>query len=945
MKKRFLQICSLAFVIGFSCLVFSGAAFADNLKDNLAIKPKTANSASKVDKITLIRRNQVTGKVDPQDMLKAQQQANTLVKNKSRSALNLDWIQMGPNNAAGRIRALIFDNRDANYLTLYTGGIAGGIWKSTNLGLTWMQVNTQNNEILRVSSMTQTPSGIIYAGTGETYCATNGIIGTGLYRSDDGENFTLVPGTQPTANDPNSNWAYITKLACSTSGRLYAATNTGLLYSDNGTDWTMAIPGSAIEVEVGSDGTVVAAVNHHVFVAAAGAIENFVDVSMGTATTLPSVKINWIDLAIAPSDVNVIYASLSDSITSKMYGVYVSNDKGVTWRVIFPSNSNYNPLGTNGCYANILAVYPDDPERVLFGGDDMWLGTKYTPTGYFDWQQVSTSFSLPIDPMYVPTSHHNYVFRPNNHQQVVIATDNGISLGTISSTGFSFQEMIKELEIAQFNSLAFSNSKTAVIGGGVNIGTQYIPGGNVLNDPKNGAQIDGNVGGTGEDCAWSMISPTTIVYSILGANPPLTRSEDFGTTPSPTFLGTLPTVIPDYYATTYWESFDYPYSLDTITYYANAGGISAGSTIVVNSSNSKFPLRYVTPDSIAPGDSVKIQDVIQSRYFLGNVKDTSGIFMTKDLLKFSIDPAWFQIATVDGTDPISCLTVSNDLSVLWAGTRGGKLYRVSNLQLADDSVTADVHSSTCIVSTTKIINPLFTDRYVTSVSIAPDNKTILVALGNYNNDNYIYLSTNGLDSLPAFHSVQGNLPAMPVHSGMFEMGSQDRVILGTDFGVFATDNIGAGAPQWEAEATGLGDVPVMKVSQQTNQGTYYHRMENYGIIYCATYGSGIYMDTTYYTYLGTDPGRVNPVAANELNIYPNPSTGNVNISYKLASADNVSVIVYDLTGKTVLSQSFGRRQAGKHTENIELSAIPTGTFLVRLTYSNGNAYGKLMKVK
>ena len=920
MKKRFLPIGFFTFLVGFSFVLCSSVSLANNQGNNFAKKSNPGKSGSTNERLSQIRNNQITGTVDPVDLLTAQKQVEKLSGTKQGTQLNLNWIATGPNNAAGRSRAILFDNKDAGSTTLYTGGVAGGIWKSTNLGLTWNQVNTQNSEVLRVTCMTQTPAGTIYVGTGETYCKADGYVGTGLFKSDDGDIFTLVPGTQPSANDPTSAWAYITNLSCSSAGRIYAATNTGLMYSDNGTDWTNAIPGFAIDVKVGTDGTVIAAVNNDTYVSADGNPANFVNVSTGTSTTLPNTKVGWISLAIAPSNPNVMYASLSDSATKNMYGVYCSEDKGASWRVVFPSNSNYEPLDGNGCYANTLAVYPEDPFKILYGGDNMWFGQKITSGGYYSWEEVSSNQTSTIDPAFVPISHHAYLFRPNNPAQVAIAHDNGISLAKISSQGFTFQLLLKNLMISQFNSLAFSQSRTAILAGGQNIGVQYIPGGTSLNEPMNGEQVDsigrdGGNGGTGGACAWSMINPTTIIYSLSGATPPLIRSEDMGVTPSPTFLGARSSTPapPAFFSIYNWESFNYTLSKDSVTFHANVKDIPADSTVIVISSNAKFPMRYTTPVPIAYGDSIRVQDVIQSRFFLGNIKDTSGIYMTRDVLKFAVNPKWFKIANVDGKDPISCINVSKDLSVLWAGTQKGNLYRISNLQMADDSVTADVSSSTCIVSTQKLANPLFTGRYITSISIAPDNKTMLLTLGNYKNSDYVFLTTNGLDSLPVFHSVQGTLPAMPVHSSIFEMSNPERVILGTDFGVFTTDNISAGSPQWQFESTGIGNVPVIAVKQQTNPGTYYHSSNNYGIIYAATYGSGIYIDTTYYS-VGIDPGHGSAELANQLKIYPNPTSDKVNISYKLVNNSEVDVALYDMTGKVIFYASLGRRVVGNHTD-------------------------------
>jgi len=150
-------------------------------------------------------------------------------------------------------------------------------------------MNTQNNEVLRVTGMTQTSTGTIYVATGESYCGKNQNIGTGLYRSDDDSTFTVIPGTQPTANDPSSDWAYISKVAASPSGRIFAATNTGLKYSDDGATWITAISGYAYTVVVGSDGTVLANVDNLAYIAVGGTV-NFTNISTNTATTLSQCR-------------------------------------------------------------------------------------------------------------------------------------------------------------------------------------------------------------------------------------------------------------------------------------------------------------------------------------------------------------------------------------------------------------------------------------------------------------------------------------------------------------------------------------------------------------------------------------------------------------------------------------------------------------------------------
>lgn len=69
--------------------------------------------------------------------------------------------------------------------------------------------------------------------------------------------------------------------------------------------------------------------------------------------------------------------------------------------------------------------------------------------------------------------------------------------------------------------------------------------------------------------------------------------------------------------------------------------------------------------------------------------------------------------------------------------------------------------------------------------------------------------------------------------------------------------------------------------------------------------------------------------AGNVTIYPNPSTGNITISCGLASAENVSLDIYNVIGqKTASLIQDDPEQSGRHSINYTLS-IP-GVYLVRL---------------
>jgi hypothetical protein len=939
MKSRFLPISFFSLVFGLAAFLCTSFSFAGN----------PGGDKTTVDHLQQMRVNQNTGSVNASDILRAQEAVNLAAGEKSTSDFTLNWQQSGPNNAAGRTRTLLFTNRDPNGQTILTGGVTGGIWKSRNLGLTWHQMNTQDNQVLRVTSIAQTPSGTTYVATGESNCS-GGILnmGSGIYRSDNDSVFTLIAGTQPVANDPNSPWAIISKLAVSPSGRIFAATNNGLKYSDNGTDWADAKTGVADNVTVGPDGSVLLSMNGHAYIAVGGDITNFTDMSTNTSTTLPDQHVGGIEFAVAPSDANIIYASLINSNTNGLLNVYKSEDKGNSWFVIFPGNNTYDPLLGAGCYANSLSVFPEDANQVMLGGRDLWRGKKTQATGSYSWEQVSFNYNneeiFSLLTFAIPPSVHQIAFRPNNVNQFAVATDDGMSLGTITSVEITYKHMIKNCIISQFNSVAFSLNPESSFGGAVTIGSVVIPGGTALNEPENGTQV---YTGPGGEVAWSMISPTAIFYSTGNSATPVIRSEDMGVTPSPTFLRSISNA--NYTPLVLWEDFNFTQSVDSVTFVNKSSRIAPDSTFVVPSANGKFPIYYTTPVAIDSLGTARVKDIAAARFFMaGALSGKSGIYMTKQALQFSVNPTWFKIGNINATDVVTCISVSKDLSVLWAGTKQGTLYRLTNITFANDSATAQADSSTCVIghaSFDSTVYSAFKNRYITSIAIGQDNQTLLVTLGNYGNSEYVYKSVNGLDATPTFTSVQGNLPAMPVYSGLLELSNQNIALIGTDYGVFSTSDIASGSPTWTAQTANTGNVTVTAIKQQTNIGVNYYHPMNYGDLYLATYGRGIFFDDTFGIILGVDPIQPRAAADNALRVQPNPFTNSVSVAYKLTKPSNVNVLVYDLTGRMVYSTSFGNQQTGEYTRTIDLASVPSGTYIIKLDYGYGQAFGKALKVR
>lgn len=511
--------------------------------------------------------------------------------------------------------------------------------------------------------------------------------------------------------------------------------------------------------------------------------------------------------------------------------------------------------------------------------------------------------------------------------------------------------------VSRFNSVAFSTKNDWVLGGAQNVGTLalgvYYP--QLVNNINDGMQVwkgdptagmlgAANEGGNGGSCEWSMITPKTIFMTRAGDT--VRRQETTELSYDNGFAMLIDNNAAPILPMKLWESFTFENTLDSVKYYNRTTKVIPADTIVaVASSNGRFQFEYLTTAPLYPGDSILVPDPVAARFFIYGTQGTkTGVFMTKDALKFTQLPTWFQVFKIPSTDAevladtISTLSVSKDLNTLWLGTKGGRLYRASNLALAYNQATADVSSPTCIVSNELFDNLPFKGRYVSNIAINPNNPAnLMVTLGNYGNGDYIYRTENALDSLPVFTSAQGNLPGFPVFTGIIEMHDNNRAIIGTEFGIFGTNNFLSADPEWQTELSNMGDVPVTEIRQQT---TDFYIVKNQGTIYASSYGRGLWMDTTYYTPTGIDPVHGNPATSCSLGIFPNPVNEKVNISYTMENHGTVSVQVNDLMGRMTLSTSFGNQTKGTHTSTLDLRTLPAGTYIVRVN----NCFGKIVKL-
>ena len=95
------------------------------------------------------------------------------------------WRNIGPANMSGRISDI--DALDNDFTTVLVGSASGGVWKSTNAGITWEPIfdNYGAASIGDVAFFQNNPE-IIWVGTGEKNTRNSIAWGDGIYKSTDG---------------------------------------------------------------------------------------------------------------------------------------------------------------------------------------------------------------------------------------------------------------------------------------------------------------------------------------------------------------------------------------------------------------------------------------------------------------------------------------------------------------------------------------------------------------------------------------------------------------------------------------------------------------------------------------------------------------------------------------------------------------------------------------
>lgn len=429
------------------------------------------------------------------------------------SSTTANWTPLGPfgspiNGDAGRLQCVRFHPAGTN--TIYVGTAAGGLWKSTNGGISWT-TNTDQLTSLGVSDIVINPSNpnIMYLSTGDN--DGNDTYSTGILKSTDGGATWNTTGLIWTT----SQFRRIGRLLINplNPNTIIAATSAGVYKSINsGNTWSLTLSGNYKDAEFKpGDTTVVYAGGGSTFFKSINGGANFTGVSLGSA-----ILLNRTSIAVTPANPNYVYVLGSASSDNSFGGVFRSTNSAGTFSTmstgpnLFGWNTTGSDAGGQGWYDIAIGVSPTNANEITVGGVNTWKSTN----GGATWS-LNTHWYGGGGKPYVHADLHDVQYITGT--TCYLGTDGGISRTT--NGGNTWTTINGLMNISQQYRIGNSaSSPSVIIAGHQDNGTNFL----------NGTTWSEINGGDGMDCFVDWSSNTTLISSIYYGD--FYRSTNSGST-------------------------------------------------------------------------------------------------------------------------------------------------------------------------------------------------------------------------------------------------------------------------------------------------------------------------------------------------------------------------------------------------------------------------------
>jgi photosystem II stability/assembly factor-like uncharacterized protein len=644
---------------------------------------------------------------------------------------HVGWSSLGPGNIGGRTRTIVPHPTMQN--TMWVGSVGGGVWRTDNGGQSWAPVDDlMANLAVTCLVMDPTNPNIIYAGTGEGFSNGDALRGAGIFRTTNATNWSQLSSTT------GVNFQSINRLAMSPNGNtLLAATPKGIFRSTdpNRTTWTQVSTNAVGDVDFHPTSNTNAI---------AGGLDNgqaYYTTDGGVTWKTATHASPWsgrVELTYAKKDPLIVYASVQMSSGQ----IWRSTDGGKSYskrNTQLANGTHADYLGDQGWYSNaIWAGDPGNSDLVIVGGLDLYRSTN----GGNLLVDISTWWdkrSAHAD-QHVIVSHPGY--NGTSNKIVFFGNDGGIfKANDVKTVGndaqpprvSGWQELDNTYGVTQFYGGAGNPTTGTIIGGAQDNGT-------IRFTPAGGSESWSEMfGGDGGYCAADPNDPNCFYGEYVFLN--IHRSLNGGSTSQ-------------YISGQFWNGAQWTWK-----------PIPFRITDAMNQQ-----ALFIAPFVIDPNNSNRILGGGVSLWRTNNAKAPN---------TNSTGPIW---ATIKGTtgSKISAIAIApGNSDLIWVGYENGQVFKTVNGTQANPVWQRIDHTGT---------NPLTPTRYCTRITIDPKNNQIVyVTFGGYNRGNVWKTTDGGVK----WANIGNLLPEAPVRSLAVHPRKSNFLYLGTEVGVFASEDSGA----------------------------------------------------------------------------------------------------------------------------------------------------------
>lgn len=482
----------------------------------------------------------------------------------------LPWVERGPGNVSGRVRAIAVDPTDASGRTWFAASIAGGIWKTTNAGLSWEEKSSELST-LTTTTLAIAPSNpdVLYAGTGMGYGRVVEITGSGVWKSTDhGEswfqlastaNGELLQAINRIVVDPNDEnvvlvasndtFSHLTPRGGTRRSAIFRS-------GDGGNSWQTVFDADAV-LGTTTDNRVQQIVSHpedfsrlYAAVNEVGVIRSLdagqtwsvvandfalpgdIGVPSSNGFGLAGISVRT-ELAVAPSNPQRVYAAVERP--RGVADLLVSNNGGDSWTLLNDTGSDpnwFNAFGqsgavgyTAGWFNNTLTVHPNNPNLVFLGGVNLYLTAVNLSSATRTTTPIAWWFAGTGIP-FVHADHHWLASIPGggNSFRLIDGNDGGVGYSTDGGVNWSQRT---GMVTSMFYGADKKPGEPVYIGGTQDNGTWLSP-----SDPGAQSSWTHVIGGDGFEAVWNVRDSNLVLGGSQGNG--LMRSTDAGLTWQPT---------------------------------------------------------------------------------------------------------------------------------------------------------------------------------------------------------------------------------------------------------------------------------------------------------------------------------------------------------------------------------------------------------------------------